>query len=312
LNFKHRAVSLEDIDFEDHTFCLSFPCRAMNLLSSLDLVGIIHPPVVREGERYQIVCGRGRLEAAKELGFQEITCKVLPRWMDDLTCLMISFEENITTRGFNLVEKALVVEKFQNYLPDEEIIRNILPRLGFSPSYKNFEFLQRIGFLEEEAKGMLLDGCLNPRVAVRLLEYPENDRRKVLELFRHLRPSSSRQREILELLEDVSRREERSLSSILEDREIREILSDEKLNPPQKTEKFYSLLKRKFMPHLQALEEEFRQLAQRFSVLGARVKPSPSFEKEAFSLELEFKDLDELRQKISSLLHRLEKEGSAN
>ncbi len=284
----------------------------MNLLSSLDLVGIIHPPVLREGERYQIVCGRGRLEAAKELGFQQITCKVLPRWIDDLTCLMISFEENITTRGFNLVEKALVVEKFQNYLPDEEIIKNILPRLEIAPSYRNFEFLQKIAFLEEEAKEMILDGHLNPKVAVKLLELSETEREAVLKLFRQLLPSSSRQKEIFELLQDLTRREEKDLLTLLEEPEIRSLLTDQKLNPPQKTEKLYALLKKRLMPHLKALEEEFRKLAHRFVSLGAKVKSPPGFEKENFLLELEFKDLEELRQKVCSLLDRLGREGPLN
>jgi len=281
----------------------------MNLLSSLDLVGIIHPPVLREGERYQIVCGRGRLEAAKELGFQQITCKVLPRWIDDLTCLMISFEENITTRGFNLVEKALVVEKFQNYLPDGEIVQNILPRLDLAPSYKNFEFLQKIAFLEEEGKEMILEGRLNPKVAARLLDFSEAERKAVLSLFRELSPTSSRQRELLELLEDLSRREEKDLITILEDKEIKAILTNEKLNPPQKTEKLYLHLKERLMPHLQTLEKEFKKLAHQLGHLGARLKAPSGFEKDSFSLELEFKDLEELRQKMTSLLDRLAKGG---
>lgn len=300
MNFEHRGVNLDEIDFDDHTFCLSYPCRAVNLLASIDLVGIIHPPVLRERRPLQIVCGRGRLQAALDLGFQEITCKVLPPWMDDLTCLMISFEENITSRGFNLVEKALVVEKFQNYLPDEEIIKQILPRLGLGASYKNFAFLQKISFLEEECKELLLQGKVSPKVAVRLLDLAEEDRRAIIELFQKVSPSASRQRQLLEILEDLSRRDEIPIKEILQETEIRNLLEAEKLTPSQKENAVYRLLLGKLMPRLKALEEELQALQKLVSPAG-KLKPHPSFEKKGFVLELEFKDLEELKQKLLSL-----------
>ena len=301
MNFPYQSVKLEEIDFDDLSFSFSYPSRAPLLRDSLDLIGLIHPPVVRQQASYQIICGRGRLLAAKELGVKEITCKVLPSWIDDLTCLAIAFEENITVRELNLVEKALVVEKFQAYLPDEEIVEKILPRLGFSGSYKNLEFLQKINFLWPEAKEMLVKGELNPKAAVRLLDLEEEDAKEVFRLFKNIRPSSNRQRQILELLEDLSRREEKKIVSLLTDPQVQKILEDQKLNPPQKTERLFALLRRRLMPHLTEKEKEVQKLAQALARFGMRLKWLPSFEKDNFSVELEFKDFQEFLEKLSSL-----------
>ncbi len=309
MNFKHHRISLNEIDFEDQTFCLSYPCRAQNLLDSIDLVGIIHPPILRRrGKQYQIVCGRGRLSAAQMLGLPQVVCKVLPVWIDDLTCLTISFEENLTSRGFNIIEQALVVEKFLHYLPEEEVLREFLPRLGYSPAYKNLQFLVSLNFLEEEIKELLTQEDLSPQVAVRLLELDEKDRQVLVRLFSSLRPGRNRQRQILEALLDLAKREQRPIHKILAREDLAKVLNDPKLNPPQKTEKFYALLRRYLWPRLTAKEEEFYRLAHTLSAPGIRVLPSPSFEKDTHLLQIEFKDLEDLRQKWAQLANTLAKD----
>ena len=306
MKFEHRLVPLKRIIFEDHTFCLSYPCRATNLISSIDLVGIINPPVVREiAEGYQIVCGRGRLEAAQKLGHQEVVCKVLPPWVDDLSCLSISFEENITSRGFNLVEKALVVEKFLNYLPDEEVLKHILPRLGFSSHYHQLEMLQRLNFLEEEAKELLAAEELNPKVALKLLELDEGSRKRFIHLVKDLGLSFGRQREMLELLLDLSRQEEITLKDIFDKEEIRTILEAEKLNPPQKAEKLHNYLRKKIFPHFEAQKDRVENISRRLASQGVRLKPSQAFEKDLWQIELSFRSLSELRERWPEILKEL-------
>ncbi len=310
MRFEHRLLSLAEIDFDDQTFCLSFPCRALNLTSSIDLVGIIHPPVVRERpESYQIVCGRGRLEAARKLGHQEVICKVLPAWVDDLTCLSISFEENVTSRGFNLVEKALVVEKFLNYLPDQEVLKNLLPRLGYAPHYQHLEFLRKISFLEEKAKELLVLEILNPLVAVKLLELEEENRKAFLDLIEKLKPSFSRQKQLLELLLDLARKEERQVKELLREPEIIQLLEAERLPAPQKTERLYQHLKKRLYPTFSLYEARYQKTAQRLAKFGLRLKASPSFEKDNWQVEFEIQRLSQLKEKwpeIAKVLEELE------
>ncbi len=310
MKFSYRSVPLKEILFEDHTFCLSYPCRALNLISSIDLVGIINPPVIREGnEGFQIVCGRGRLEAARKLGYPETTCKILPAWIDDLSCLSISFEENITTRGFNLVEKALVVEKFLDHLSEKEVIKQILPRLGLAPGYHHFEMLRRIAFLEEEAKKLLVSGELNPQIAVKLLEIDENSRRLFLKLVKELRLSHSRQREIFELLQDLSRKKDLSWEEILQEKEIKEVLEGERLPAPQKAEKLHRILKKKLYPRFSAAWERIEKISHRLAQEGARLKVPQALEKDLWQLEISFRNREELKEKwhkVLATLSRLE------
>ncbi len=267
-------------------------------MDSIDLIGIINPPIVRKKkEKYQIICGRKRLLAANDLGLKKVLCKVVPSWIDDLTCLTIAFEENLTARGFNLIEQALVVEKFLHYLSEEEVINNILPKLGYGAAYKNLEFLIKLNFLEEDLKVLIFRESLSSHVAIKLLSFEEKDRKAIVDLFLILKPSVSRQRQILEMLEDLSCREEKSIRELLETSEIQEILTNEKLNSPQKTEKLYNLLRKRLFPRLTEREEAFRKWANKFSEIGIRIFPSQSFEKDSYLLQLEFKDQEDLFKK---------------
>jgi len=164
-----------------------------------------------------------------------------------------------------------------------------------------------LNFLEEEIKELLAQEDLSPQVAVRLLELEEEDRQALVNLFTELKPGRNRQRQILEALLDLSKREQCSIKEFLNRPSLIKILTDPKLNPPQKTEKIYATLRRYLWPRLSAREEEFQRLAHRLSAPGIKLLPSPSFEKDTHLLQIEFKDLKDLREKWENLATVLKK-----
>ncbi|WP_456370488.1 ParB/RepB/Spo0J family partition protein [Thermodesulfatator atlanticus] len=298
MSSEFSLIELTQIDFEDRTFCVSYPERAELLRESIDLVGIIHPPVLRpKSTAFQIISGRGRLIAAKTLGIKKTFCRILPGWTDDLTCLSLCCEENITSRGLNLVEKAQAVEKFRGYLSDKEVIEKVLPRLGFPAHHYHLELLEKIAFLEEEGKKLLVEERLNPKAVLKLFSFDEKGRRKILAIFREIPFSSSRQRIFLEMLEDLSRKEKKSVVEILEDRTFQALLADQDLSPQQKTEALFAFLHKLLNPRIWEREERFKKLAARLREVGVKISPSPGFEKDEYSLTFNFKNPDELEQK---------------
>ena len=125
-----QKISLHTIDFSDRTFSVNFLPDLARLRSSIREVGLIHPVLLREmSNRYQIVSGFRRLAVFQELGSHEVDSRVLGESeLDDLKLFSLSLHENLTTRGFNSVEKAIVLEKlvFHFRIDPSVVIRQYL------------------------------------------------------------------------------------------------------------------------------------------------------------------------------------------
>ena len=82
------------------------------LTESIKLHGVIQPIVVRpKGERYQLVAGQRRLEAAKALNINAIPAVI--RDVTDQELLEIALIENIHREDLNCIDRALAYKKYQ-------------------------------------------------------------------------------------------------------------------------------------------------------------------------------------------------------
>ncbi len=295
---RYRSIPIEEIDLEDHTFVISFGFDLTPLKASIDLLGIINPPTLRQKDprSYQVVTGYKRLLCARELGLARVSCLILPPLIDDLCALMIVLHENLCGRGLNLVEKAHLTLRFLDYLPEEEVLKGILPALGFKPHPRNLEFLRTVAFLELPLKEALAQGRLNENIVPDLLQLSEEERQAVFELFKKISPSYSRQREILEMLRDLAQIEGHPVHEIITSPEANQILISD-LSPKERGERFFYWLKRRRYPRLSELEERFMDFCRRLKSPGIRIKPPPAFESDECTLSLSFRNMDDLENK---------------
>src|SRR4030042_7100633 len=108
-----QGVLLNQIDLSDETFSVNFMPDLQRLRSSIEERGLIQPVLLREkGDRYQIVCGFRRISVYHQLVHPEIEARVFKeKEMDDLGLFCVSLHENLKTRGFNTLEKAIALDK---------------------------------------------------------------------------------------------------------------------------------------------------------------------------------------------------------
>lgn len=70
---KLEVVPLAIVNLQDRTFFIGQEGDIGLLKDSIEGIGLINPPILRRvGEKYQIICGRKRLKACKELGLREV------------------------------------------------------------------------------------------------------------------------------------------------------------------------------------------------------------------------------------------------
>ena len=133
-----RTIALKRIDSSAQTL-RSSEGDVSDLKNSIARYGLLHPILVRHapsnGETdFQVVSGRRRLQALKQLGIQQITCQVTN--VPDKEAFEIALSENLQRRQLDPVEEALA---FQHYLKVCRWgkVRDLEKKIGKSEEYIN-------------------------------------------------------------------------------------------------------------------------------------------------------------------------------
>jgi hypothetical protein len=124
-------------------------------------------------------------------------------------------------------------------------------------------------------------------------------------LFRGLKTSLNKQREIVTLVSEIARREGVDPVEVLADPAVARVRDAEELDRNQKTQRIRRLLRQRRFPALLAAEDQFLVLRQRLK-LGENLQLAPprDFEGTRFALTLSFDSLEEvgrLRDKLDEL-----------
>ena len=308
-----QSVPFEQIDLSDETFSVNFRADLERLRSSIKEVGVIHLVVLRKkGEAYQVVSGFRRIWLARELGVPEIEARVFGQEEDDIRLFSISLHENLTTRGFNMVETALALDKLIHRfrIDPAVVIKTFLPLFSLETSEKILNTYLSLARMEDEVKGYVLEQKVSRTNIRKLSSLVPEDRRVVLRLLSPLKLGENSLREVLALLEEITRRDRLKLMEIVDRREIQAILSHQELTPSQRTERVKMVLMDLRYPRRQRLEQIFEEKRKALNLPpGISVHHQPHFEGKGLTIELRFETLEEYRALLKSLSALVEKDG---
>jgi ParB family chromosome partitioning protein len=107
------------------------------IVDNIDAIGLKRPITVSQrsgpdGNRYDLVCGEGRLEAFKQLGATEIPAVVIQATEND--CLVMSLVENIARRKHRPID---LMQEIGNLAKRGYTDKQIAEKTGISVSYAN-------------------------------------------------------------------------------------------------------------------------------------------------------------------------------
>jgi len=301
-----RKIPLKQIDLSDETFSINFMPNLQKLRSSIEEIGLVHPVLLREkDDRYQIICGFRRISIFNELGNSEIEARVFDKKeMDDVRCFSFSLHENLTTRGFNTIEKAIALDKLVHHFRIDPIVvvKTYLPFFSLEPHEKILKTYLSLAQMEDEVKIYVLKEEVS-RFNIRILSnFNSEDRRDLLTLFSLLKLGENYLREMLTLLEEISRRDQTRVRDIIHRPEIKTILSQKELTPSQRTERVKKVLIGLRYPRMHQMEEEFEKKRKALNLpSGVSLHHPPYFERKGLRIEFRLETLEEYRSIISSL-----------
>ena len=301
-----QMIPLQQIDLFDETFSVNFMPDLQRLRSSIEEIGLIQPVLLREkGDRYQIVCGFRRISVMKELGESEIESKVFEeKVMDEFQLFSLSLHENLTTRGFNTVEKAMAMNKLIHrfQIDPAAVIKTFLPLFSLEPNEKILKTYLSLAQMEDEIKTYVLKEEVSRSNIRRLSALTPDDRMAILSLISSLKLGENRLRELLTLLEEISRRNQWSAKEIIRKSEIQTILSQKELTPSQKTERIKRVLMDLRYPKLNQMEGEFEKKRRDLNLpSNISLHHQPFFEGKGLKIEFQFETAEEYRSTVSSL-----------
>ena len=301
-----KRILLEQIDLLDETFSVNFRPDLQKLRSSIEERGLIQPVLLREkGDRYQIVCGFRRISVYHELGNPEIEARVFKeKEMDDLGLFCVSLHENLTTRGFNTLEKAIALDKLVHYFQIDPIvlIKTFLPLFSLEPHEKILKTYLSLARMENEVKSYILEEEVS-RSNIRILShFNSEDRMALLPLFSSLKLGENRLREMLTLLEEISQRDQIRVKDIIHRPEIQAILSQKEFTPSQKTELVKKVLIDFRYPKMRQMEKGFEKKRRDLNLPPhLSLHHQPFFEGGGLRIEFQFETMEEFRSILSSL-----------
>jgi ParB family chromosome partitioning protein len=301
-----QKIPLQQIDLSDETFSANYLPDLHKLRSSIQDAGLIQPVLLRKKSAgYQIVCGFRRLSVMKELGKSEIESRVFEeKEMDEFQLFSLSLHENLTTRGFNAVEKAIALDKLIHrfQIHPTVVVKTFLPAFSLEPNEKILDTFLSLARMEDEIKAYVLKEEVSRSNIRRLSTLTPENRMALLSLISPLKLGENRLRELLTLLEETSRRSHATVKEIAGQPELRAVLSQKELTPSQKTERVKKVLTGLRYPKLNQLEKEFEKKRKDLNLpSNLLLHHPPFFEGKGLKMEFEFESIEEYQTILSAL-----------
>jgi len=303
-----RKILLEDIELKDQRFRISFFCSLDLLSQSIQVVGLIYPPVVTLRNGFMVpVTGWKRILSCKQLSMSPIPVFV-SKEADDLKSFKLAIFENLTTREFDLIERAEIVSRLKKFgEAEEKIIEKYLPLLRIPPTYYYYDLYKKISRMSKEEKYILNQKKMAVAVVEHLVKFSPKERQLFFPLLVFL--SQNKQKELLETAREISFKRDIPLSEIFRSEEIKSVLHSENLSPIQKADRIRELLKKKRFPLLSAREKSFEFSKKKLNwPKDIDLSPTPYYEDNMVHIKFSFSGHKDYLKKISNLRSMAEKD----
>lgn len=305
---------VEDIDLSDTRYRLNpFPPAQPDtqLSESIDTFGILQPPLLLELDtnNYIVLSGRKRIKVVAEEVGSSITATVIKKKHINQPRVILStlLQHQLIGSPLGIIKQAIFFKKAMACLPIEEVTR-FLPMMGYKEKLHIPRDLISLLELHPTAQLGLHKGVLSLRAGKKLLLFPSEDQRVLVELINELQLGGSKQQKLIDLILELTKRLQISADELLKSWQERE--KDKQHNGPQKTASLLSWLQHKCSPRSVAAEEIFKKFRRKLELPPrVRISHTLSFEDERVILEVEFRSKQNLEKQwpqIRSVLMNLD------
>jgi ParB-like chromosome segregation protein Spo0J len=275
---------------------------------SIRKVGLINPPILKENPdtegTYSVICGYQRILAYKKLGQVSIDARVIDGLNDEETLLLV-LHDNLASRGFNEIEKGIVLKKFLDIgYSYDRLAAEITLLLEIPPNKNIIEKYLSVLRLDNEKKQSIARSELEFERAFLLIALDDAERDVVYRfLFKESITNTNEAKEAIRNLLDLKLIKKIEMEELLLSDEISHIISDNKSNKRKKGEKLCSLIKSMRYPSIRMKEDEFDKSCRELKLDNdVRVNHSRYFEGDEIRITLKAFNEEKLGDNLERLL----------
>jgi len=303
MTWKEEIIRLSSIDIEDHTFRITTQENIESLSCSIRNADLINPPIViSKKSGYTVISGFRRIRSAVNLGWKNISARVIESGTDKFECARLAITDNSFQRSLNLIELSRCYKMLSGLCKDKDWPATA-SLIGLPDNPALAGKIIKLYDLPEPLQQYILSGTLSMAIALELVKSEYNESAiQFAEIFDSLKLSLNKQREFLTLSFEIAAREGISIPELINGIDFQNILSDENPDRNLKTYKIRRYLKLKRFPAIMKAEDNFRKNLKKLALAeGIKLTPPADFEGNTFIISMEFKTTSEFSGKEACL-----------
>jgi ParB family chromosome partitioning protein len=303
-----QTVMLADVDSGDTTFRITTRAELDDLGLSIQKLGLMHAPVLKHNPPgYIIVCGFRRIAACRNLAWTRIPARVLSKNFDFFEMARLAVTDNAFQRPLNLIETSRALKLLTGVDTEKEVFVTAAAELGLPLSPGIVTKLKKICGLSRPLQTGILENRIDLSMALELDRFDPADGQALLELFDHLKLGLNRQRELLLLLEEISRREGISIQQLMTEKPLSHIIENSEIDRAIKRRNVRTYLRRRRFPMISEAETRYEAFVKQLK-LGPNINLTPpkDFEGMTYTLTIRFENQNELKnlkEKLETIIH---------
>ncbi len=285
---------------DDASYMLRAGCGGFDteLAQNIRRIGVTTPPVVQETSKgsHRIVSGFARLAALRTIGISETTCRVIPADAAIPDLLLFAVEDNMRSRGLNLIEQSIAAKKLLAFFDEAELAETLLPLLGRKTARPVLRRLLSFSELSPVVSDALADGAIPEKAVLALETLSVAEQELAVERMTSLNLSAGNCRDFAKLVAEICGRDKITLNALLSG-------FDDELTGPKLIEQLRAVRN----PILDTLRRSHRDALAELSLpSSASWTPPPDFEGQRHRLTLDADSAEDFRRAVREIAEAVE------
>ena len=301
--FKTKKIIIPKIDINDCIYKISSDIDLTYLAGSINAMGLINLPVVKQkGNNFIIVSGFRRIRAMILNNTTTIEAKIIPENFSGRKTALISITENAFQRPLNTIEQVKGIVLLKKFMDKNEIAEKSMSIFNLKMNPSLVEKLFLLGSMSERLHDLIETDNFSMTAALRLTRYDTDTIDAFISLFGTIKTGLNKQLEIITNIHEIAAREGTAPLLVMNSKDIRDIIDDKDLDNSRKGGLLRSYLAKRRYPRLKEAEENFKaNLKQLRPGKDLNLSAPMNFEAADYNCSFKFKNYSELEKRIKKL-----------
>ena len=291
-----QTVSLDRIETADRTFQITTSIDKPDLKPFIGSAGLLQPPLLLPKEdKWIVVCGFRRIEACNDLKIRQIPAWILAADHSRNDNIRIAIADNASQRSLNVVEQARALGLICS-TADRVQSLEMAAAFGLPASRKTMNRIMPVAQMSQPLQEGLLTGQIALPVALQIHRMGGDDAQELSTFFLSIHTGLNVQRELMDRIIDICRRDRISIAELIHAKAIAAILKDTDAPMPQRVQQLRGHLKEQRYPELSKTENRYQDLVKSLRLNSRlQLQPPPFFEGKTYRLSLSIESRKQLK-----------------